>query len=166
MHVQHFVYTKTGGTLVIFMYYWMNFELTQVFIPYWNFEYTQDVLYNVIKVGGGMGSWSCNWGDPSQVKPSLSPDPTLSWGEMVWWPSWISWASAQNYCDSNVEFEHPGQKSMDTRMRWTNIGKVLHNNYWSHNLIGLYRFWVISPRNLTLSPDWVSSWVCTGWARD
>jgi len=26
---------------------------------------------------------------------------------------------------------------------------VVSNNYWSRNLIGLYRFWVISPRNST-----------------
>ena len=29
------------------------------------------------------------------------------------------------------------------------IRAVLCNNYWSHNLIGPYRFWAISPRNST-----------------
>jgi len=33
---------------------------------------------------------------------------------------------------------------------FTAVGAVLRNNYWSHNLIGPYRFWVISPRNSTL----------------
>ena len=30
------------------------------------------------------------------------------------------------------------------------VREVLRNNYWSCNLIGLYHFWGISPRNLTL----------------
>ena len=32
---------------------------------------------------------------------------------------------------------------------FTVVREVLRNNYWSCNLIGLYRFWVISPGNLT-----------------
>jgi len=32
---------------------------------------------------------------------------------------------------------------------FTVVSAVLRNNYWSRNLIGPYRFWVISPRNLT-----------------
>ena len=61
----HFVYMpKGGGTLDIFMYYWMNFGnihvygLTSgsihVFMPYWNVEYTKMLLYTVVKVGGGI----------------------------------------------------------------------------------------------------------------
>ena len=45
------------------------------------------------------------------------------------------------------------QKSMDTQMEMNKFyccKGVLRNNYWSRNLIGLYHFWVISPRNLTL----------------
>ena len=33
---------------------------------------------------------------------------------------------------------------------FTVVSTVLHNNYWSRNLIGPYRFRVISPKNLTL----------------
>ena len=32
---------------------------------------------------------------------------------------------------------------------FTVVRAVLRNNYWSRNLIGPYRFWVISPRNST-----------------
>ena len=33
---------------------------------------------------------------------------------------------------------------------FTSVREVLHNNYWSHNVIDLYHFMGISPRNLTL----------------
>ena len=33
---------------------------------------------------------------------------------------------------------------------FTSVREVLHNNYCSHNVIGLYHFMGISPRNLTL----------------
>ena len=40
----------------------------------------------------------------------------------------------------------PAQKSTNFAV----AGEAVRNNYWSHNLIGLYCFWVISPRNSTL----------------
>ena len=44
------------------------------------------------------------------------------------------------------------KKKTDTRLEmpiFSAVREVLRNNYWSRNLIGLYRFWVISPRNST-----------------
>ena len=42
---------------------------------------------------------------------------------------------------------------------FTVVREVLRNKYWSHHLIGLYRFWVIFPKNSTsftrLSPGGV-----------
>ena len=47
---------------------------------------------------------------------------------------------------SNVQ----GQTSMDARKIFTVAREVLHNNYQSHNFIGPYHFWGISPSNSTL----------------
>ena len=72
---------KEGGTVAIFMYYWMDSEkyfmhcwltfrqylcFMQVFMPYWNFDYTKAVTLYC----GKSGRWcrSCNWGNPFLVK--------------------------------------------------------------------------------------------------
>ena len=62
----------------IFMYCWMNSEIfmhngqtfgqysctfTQVFIPYWNFEYTKAVTVHCGKSGRWYGVWYYNWSD-------------------------------------------------------------------------------------------------------
>ena len=66
---------KRGGTQAIFMFYQMNLELfmhdgltfgqysctfTQVFTPYWNFEYTKAVTLHSGKSGRWDGPRSCN----------------------------------------------------------------------------------------------------------
>ena len=56
-------------------------------------------------------------------------------------------------------------------MNFTVVRAVLRNNYWSHNLIGPYRFCVISPRNSTSFTrpfhQTVSRWeACAGWSWD
>ena len=48
----------------------------------------------------------------------------------------------------------------------TVLREVLCNNYQSHNLIGPYHFWGISPRNLTVHQTVSRREACTGWARD
>ena len=68
--------------------------------------------------------WEVVWGhDPGTevthlrlnlVSPQTPPSHEEKWsGDQV---EFLGLAH-KNYCDSNVEFEHPGQKSMDTRMR-------------------------------------------------
>ena len=66
----------------------------------------------------------------------------------------ISWASA-HFCNSvifNILWK-PAQKkdgySNGDEQNVTVVRKVPRNNYWFHNLIGPYHFWVISLRNLT-----------------
>ena len=74
---------RAGGTQAIFLCKWMNSEIfihdgltfghyscnfTQVFIPYWNFEYTKSVTPHCNKSGRWYGPRSCNSGDPSWVK--------------------------------------------------------------------------------------------------
>ena len=47
------------------------------------------------------------------------------------------------------------KKGMDTRVElkfFNVVSEVLQNNYQSHNLIGPYHFWGISPRNLFTRP--------------
>ena len=61
---------KGGGIQAIFMYYWMTLGnihvlwatsgqhsciATEVFMPYWNFEYTTDITLHCGKVVGCMG---------------------------------------------------------------------------------------------------------------
>ena len=66
-------------------------------------------------------------------------------GEMVWWIEWISWALQS--CHLATFSPKPAQKEI--KKVYCRKG-MLHNNHWSHNLIGPYHFWVISPRNSTL----------------
>ena len=95
---------------------------------------------------------SSNQASPELV--SSTADPTLSQGETAWWTK-SGWHIFATVLPSNIKtfYAKPAQRGTDTQVELKNftvVRKVLHNNYWSHNLIGPCHFWGISPRNLTL----------------
>ena len=64
-----------------------------------------------------------------------------------------AFATMQPSNDQNILRPAHSKKVRMLEWRLTNftvVRKVLRNNYQSHNLIGHYSFWVISPRNSTL----------------
>ena len=89
-----------------------------------------------------------------------SQDPTLSQGETVWWTksNFLSWCTLLQQCNlgniQNFLWTNHSKKKIYiwiiewTRTHFTVVRKSLHNNYWFCNLIGLYHFWLMSPRNL------------------
>ena len=86
-----------------------------------------------------------------------SPDPTLLRGEMVWWTklNFLGQHTLLRQCNLatfKTFAANPLKKVQILKWKWTNFSvgrEVLCNNYWYRSLIGLYRFWLISPRNLT-----------------
>ena len=87
-----------------------------------------------------------------------SPNPILLQEKRSGKPSWISWASTQ-FCNIHCNlatFKKNWWTTCSKKEGYSNgddkfyccKGSLL-NNHQSCNLIGLYRFWVISPRNST-----------------
>ena len=84
--LQMFIFVpERGGIWAIFMYYWWTLiseifmhsgqtfgqyscTFTQVFIPYWNIEYTKAVTLHCGKSGRWYRLRLCNWSDSSLVK--------------------------------------------------------------------------------------------------
>ena len=86
----YIIHVWLDGLWKLFMHYWLTFGecFMEIFMPYWNLEYTKALTLHCAK----SGRWyrSCNWGNPFWVKlsssffqcePHLQPNlfmPTLS----------------------------------------------------------------------------------------
>ena len=109
----------------------------------WSHLYYQWCQHDVCKKLRGYSTWV--W-----VGPSLVPRPHS-----------LGQCSTQNILRTTCSKKYRCSKTSNKNF----VGReMLCNNYWSHNLIGLYCFWVISRGNLTLfTRPFVAGDKC-GWA--
>ena len=68
----HYIHILLDWLWKVFMHYWLTFgqAFMQVFMPYWNFEYTNTVTLHCGK--SGRRYRFCNWGNPFWVKLTSS----------------------------------------------------------------------------------------------